>query len=81
MKVQSLLFERGLFTPAGAADWARRHHFRAGKVDTKGRHHRARQFSPKRCRPSDYATIPFRPGVKAVLCRQSLAEADGLMGV
>jgi len=66
--VQTLLFNRAHFTPASAAVWARGHGFKAAKVDASKPTLRVRQHSPSICQRGRLRTIPFRPGVQAVVC-------------
>jgi len=64
-EVQSLLFDRQMFTEAQAKAWAKEHGYLYGSVDTTGSYHRLRQEAPTGgpCR-----TIEFTAGVKAIVC-------------
>jgi hypothetical protein len=63
--IQSLVFDRNVFTPATARAWAKRHGFRAPKVDQTKNVLRIRQAEPSRFRT--FRTIKIRAGVNAVL--------------
>ena len=64
-EVQSLLFDRQMFTEAQAKAWAKEHGYLYGSVDTTGSYHRLRQEAPTGgpCR-----TIEFTTGIKAIVC-------------
>jgi len=64
-EVQSLLFDRHMFTEAQAKAWAKEHGYLYGSVDTTGSYHRLRQEAPQGgpCR-----TIEFTTGIKAIVC-------------
>lgn len=64
-KVQTLLFERSLYTPKGARAWARRHNFQAPKVDITAHYIRVRQEAPSKFRRM--RTVNFGHGIKAVV--------------
>jgi hypothetical protein len=67
-KVQSLQFDKDLFTVDEAKAWARHHHFHYGKVEVgQGNWLRLRQADPEHFRPSTFRVIPFREGVQAVI--------------
>jgi hypothetical protein len=67
-KVQSLQFDKDLFTAAEAKAWAKAHGFRYGKVDLgQGNWLRLRQADPENFRPSTFRVIPLREGVQAVI--------------
>ena len=67
-KVQSLQFDKGVFTADEAKAWAKTHDFKYGKVDVgKGNWLRLRQADPEHFRPSTFRVIPFRDGVQAVI--------------
>jgi hypothetical protein len=68
MQVQSLLFPREDFTTSQARAWARKHGYRAGKVDVTDQYVRLRQASPETFRLM--RTVPFgESGIKAVVGR------------
>jgi hypothetical protein len=67
-RIQSLLFDRDLFTVAKAKDWAHRHGFRYGQVEEGPTTIRLRQFDPSECAPGTFGTKPLREGVQAVFC-------------
>lgn len=64
--VQSLLFDRSLWTEGQARSWAKLHGYLVGRVEHTDRFWRFRQYDPRRGR---YRTIPFghATGIKAVL--------------
>ena len=67
--VQSLLFDRDLFSATRAREWAKSHGFKYGSIDTTERYHHLRQQEPdgRTCR-----TISFgESGIKAVVCARS----------
>jgi hypothetical protein len=67
-KVQSLQFDKGVFTADEAKAWAKTHDFKYGKVDVgKGNWLRLRQADPEHFRPSTFRVISFRDGVQAVI--------------
>lgn len=66
--VQSLLFSRGKFDARAAKSWARKHGYRASKVDTRGSYVRLRQRPPSEFVRSSFRTIDFGgSGIKAVI--------------
>jgi hypothetical protein len=69
-KVQSVLFQRGKWSPAEARMWLRTHRFVHPKVDSTRGFHRFRQFDPSGCARGTFRTITFssRKGIKAVAC-------------
>ena len=69
MRVQSILFDRDLWTEAKARRWLKREGFRYGKVDATERHLRYRQIDPAYF--STFRTIPFgkETGIQAVVAR------------
>lgn len=69
LKIQSLLFDKSKFTAERAKKWAKDHGHKAPKVDTTGKMHRLRQFSPEDCVADSYATIELTDGIKAVMCK------------
>jgi hypothetical protein len=67
-KVQSLQFDKDLFTADEAKAWAKTHDFKYGKVDLgQGNWLRLRQADPEHFRPSTFRVISFRDGVQAVI--------------
>jgi|GEM_PF-3550808 len=69
-RIQSLLFDRDLFTVTSAKDWAHRHGFRYGDVEVGPTTIRLRQFHPDECAPNTFGTREIREGVQAVFCGQ-----------
>lgn len=70
-KVQTLLFDKTVFTATRAKEWARSHGYHHGDVDTTQRYHRVRQHETTPGAPC--RTIRFTTGVMAVVCAP---EAD-----
>jgi GNAT superfamily N-acetyltransferase len=67
-KVQSIQFDKDLFTADAAKDWASSHGFKRGRVEVgQGNWLRIRQADPEHFRPSTFRVIPFREGVQAVI--------------
>jgi len=64
-QIQTLLFARHVFTLRGAMLWARKHGFRASKVDSTENYYRLRQQDPGRF--SDFRTIELADGVRAIV--------------
>ena len=64
-QVQSLLFNRPSWTETSAVAWARKHHYRASKVDVTAQYVRIRQASSGSF--SRLRTVSFGRGVKAVM--------------
>lgn len=71
MTVQTLLFDKELWSVDEAKDWAKEHGNRYGSVDVKGRNIRLRQNDPSAFHKGSYATIPFGEGtgIQAVVAR------------
>ena len=65
--IQTLLFDRDVFSAALAKAWAKGHGFRYGKVESTDNFHRFRQHDPSLYRPSTFRTIELTEGVKAVV--------------
>lgn len=68
MKLQTLLFDRDVFTETQAKAWAKRHKKRYGKVDTTENFHRLRQVDPKKFVKGSFRTDAERwpAGIEAV---------------
>jgi len=67
MEVQTILFDKAIFTPAQARAWLRAHGHKSAKVHTTAKYHRFRQAPPSRygfCRTGK----PFKKGVRPVYC-------------
>jgi hypothetical protein len=69
-RIQTLLFDRRLFSVREAKDWANRHGFRYGDVEETEKYIRLRQFDPSRCAPGTYGQREIKLGVRAVFCGQ-----------
>ena len=48
MMVQSILFDKKLFTPKQAITWLKKHKYKYSKIDIKPNHLRFRQITPKK---------------------------------
>jgi len=68
-EVQTLLLPRSQFTPVQAKAWAKRHKFKAEKVDVpeRGAFVRVRQHPPGYFHEDTFRTIEFGEGIKAVV--------------
>lgn len=67
-RVQSLLLARTHFpTEARAISWAKKHGYRAYKIDVKPNTYRLRQANPDTFKSGSLRTITLRPGVKAIV--------------
>lgn len=64
-KIQTLIFDRDVFSRSEAIDWAKSHDFRSDKVDENENSYRLRQMDPSQF--SRFRTIDLREGVKAVV--------------
>lgn len=65
--VQSLVFSRKKFTPAGAVEWARQHGFSHDKEDVTPNTIRLRQESPTHFKSGSLRTKEFGRGVSAII--------------
>ena len=65
-EVQTLIFEKDIFTVTQAKAWARRNGYSVSKVDETEESYRLRQKDPKRYQRSSFRTIAFGD-VKAVI--------------
>lgn len=80
-EVQSLLFDKSKWTPAGARKWLADHGYKVPAVDTTADYHRFRQFPPFQYKKGTFRTIQFgaaRNGIKAVIAvpRQNKSNAN-----
>jgi GNAT superfamily N-acetyltransferase len=69
-QVQTLLFDKTLFTPSQARRWAQKHNFAVPGIDQgsdASQYHRVRQHDPDLFRKATMRTIEFTDGVKAVI--------------
>lgn len=66
-RIQSLLFDAGLFTVKAAKRWAKEHDFRRGSVDVKPETIRLRQADPALFRRGTFRTIALTGGIQAVI--------------
>jgi hypothetical protein len=67
--VQTLIFDKAVFTRSEAVKWARSHGFKSNKVDTTKTSYRLRQRNPGDFQRGSFRTISLRRGVKAVIGR------------
>ena len=65
-KVQTLIFDKDVFSERQAKEWARAHDYRVSKLDETGDSYRMRQLKAARFRPGSFRTISFGE-VKAVI--------------
>jgi len=64
-EVQSILFDRRLFTTEQAVDWVMAHHFKVYKLDFTKKYIRFRQFPPNR-NLYRYRTKQIANGIKFI---------------
>lgn len=76
LRVQSLLFDRDVFTKTDARKWVKSHGFVDLGVDEKPNTWRFRQHEPPEHERDSFRTIYFRPGVQAVVARPNVARSD-----
>ncbi len=67
MVVQSLIFDKDMFTEDKAKQWALDHGFKADKVDATEDSYRLRQREPEEFDPDSFRTIAITEGVQAVV--------------
>lgn len=68
-RVQTLIFDRKLFTLTEARNWARTHDFKSSGVDETEDSYRIRQRDPSRFKSGSFKTVELTKGVKAVVGR------------
>lgn len=66
-RVQSLIFQKKLFTRKEAVEWARTHMFKASDVDETDETYRLRQRDPSKFKPNSFRTIDLTKGVQSVI--------------
>lgn len=64
-QIQTLIFDKTVFTQGQAVSWAKKHNFKATKVDVKEGTYRLRQLPPSQF--ARMRTIELAHGVKAVV--------------
>ena len=69
--VQTILFDRDLWSASAAGDWLRDHGYLGRTADTAAHYHRFRQVDPDRFQRGTLRTIPFgaATGIQAVVGR------------
>jgi len=65
--IQSLIFDKGLFSKSQAKRWATQHGFVSTGVDTKENTYRIRQHEPSSFSKGTFRTIELSEGVQAVI--------------
>jgi len=78
-EVQSVLFDRDLWSEHDARKWAERHGFRAHELHATDDYLRARQFDPALGRDFRTVTISEGKGIKAVLSNRNPGELGELV--
>ena len=78
-EVQSVLFDRDLWSERDARKWAERHGFRAHELRATEEHLRFRQFPPELGRDFRTVTISEGNGIKVVLSTGNLGELGELV--
>ncbi len=76
--VQTLIFDKAMFSKQEAIDWAKGHDFRADKVDETEDSYRLRQREPSEFDEESFRTIDITDGVKAVIGK--LKEGTEMVG-
>lgn len=69
-KIQTLLFDKRIYSVSAAKAWARRHDFKYGKTDVgseTSRFIRLRQYAPDSFVSGHLRTITLKPGIQAVV--------------
>lgn len=66
-EVQTVIFDKDVFSRADAKEWAHDHGFLAGKIDEKENTFRMRQQDPSAFTHGTFRTISLTEGVKAVV--------------
>jgi hypothetical protein len=66
-EIQSVLFNKDRYTEAQAKNWAHKHGFKYGKVDTTENYHRLRQQDPSDFKQDGFRTITLKNNIKAVI--------------
>lgn len=69
MVIQTLIFDKQLFSRSAARRWAREHEFVSSKVDETETSFRLRQREPSEFQEDSFRTIDITEGVKAVVGR------------
>jgi hypothetical protein len=64
-KVQSLLFDKNIFTIESCISWLFHHRFKYNKIDIKQKYYRFRQYNPSL--HHSYRTIKLSDGIKAII--------------
>ena len=76
-RIQTLIFDREMFTPGQTEIWAKRHGFKHSGLDVKAYTVRVRQESPGDFIEGSMRTITLRAGVKAVIgCPKSSVREE-----
>jgi 8-oxo-dGTP pyrophosphatase MutT (NUDIX family) len=65
-EVQTLIFSKSKFSPSDARDWAKKHGYKATKVDVQRNTVRLRQVDPGVFAKDSFRTETVAPGVQAV---------------
>ena len=63
--VQSILFDKNIYTVEKSRKWLKDHNYRTSKVHTTDKYHRWRQISPVKNKM--YRTIPVNKGIKFII--------------
>lgn len=68
--IQTLIFDKAVFTLQEAHQWCEDHGFRHDKVDETENSYRFRQFDPEACQRDSFRTFEITEGVQAVGCKR-----------
>jgi hypothetical protein len=66
-EVQTLIFDKDVFSEKEAKSWAKKHNMKYGYVDEKENTYRIRQEEPSEFKDESFRTINITEGVKAVI--------------
>lgn len=75
-KIQTLIFDKEIFTEEEAKDWAKENDFKADNVDETDDSYRLRQKDPSDFEDGSFKTIELTEGVKAVIGKLKKSVED-----
>lgn len=76
-EIQTLIFDKAVFTLQEAHTWCEDHGFRHDKVDETENSYRFRQFDPEMCQVDSFRTFEITEGVQAVGCKKAEQSEGG----
>lgn len=77
MVVQTLVFDKAVFSESQSIEWAKDHGFNADKLDVTETTYRVRQLDPSDCEENSFKTIDVTKGVQAVTATPKKKEGEG----